>query len=149
MSALQDHVSLLQHDAAARLWVNGNVAFFFFNSLAPGRFENNSKKWNFQTRFPIVILSNFYEIANRRLPLSIVIQVMAWCRQTTSHYLSQCWPRSASPDGVTKQQWVTELPLAETIATASDYRNNAGPCDVIWTSQRLISTTTRLFAINN
>ena len=21
-------------------------------------------------------------------------QVMAWCRQATSHYLSQCWPRS-------------------------------------------------------
>ena len=22
---------------------------------------------------------------------------MAWCRQATSHYLSQCWPRSLSP----------------------------------------------------
>ena len=25
--------------------------------------------------------------------------VMAWCRQATSHYLSQCWPRSMSPYG--------------------------------------------------
>ena len=34
------------------------------------------------------------------------IQVMAWCRQATSHYLSQCWPRSLSPYGVTRPQWV-------------------------------------------
>ena len=31
---------------------------------------------------------------------------MAWCRQATSHYLSQCWPRSVSPYGVTRPQWV-------------------------------------------
>ena len=23
---------------------------------------------------------------------STLVQVMAWCRQATSHYLSQCWP---------------------------------------------------------
>ena len=31
---------------------------------------------------------------------------MAWCRQATSHYLSQCWPRSMSPYDVTRQQRV-------------------------------------------
>ena len=31
---------------------------------------------------------------------------MAWCRQATSHYLSQCWPRSLSPYGFTRPQWV-------------------------------------------
>ena len=31
---------------------------------------------------------------------------MAWCRQATSHYLSQCWPRSMLPNGVTRPQWV-------------------------------------------
>ena len=31
---------------------------------------------------------------------------MAWCHQATSHYLSQCWPRSVSPYGVTRPQWV-------------------------------------------
>ena len=25
---------------------------------------------------------------------STLVQVMAWCRQAPSHYLSQCWPRS-------------------------------------------------------
>ena len=33
---------------------------------------------------------------------------MAWCRQAISHYLSQCWPRSMSPYGVTRPQWIKE-----------------------------------------
>ena len=28
---------------------------------------------------------------------STLVQVMAWCRQATIHYLSQCWPSSMSP----------------------------------------------------
>ena len=31
---------------------------------------------------------------------------MAWCRQVTSHCLSQCWLSSPSPCGVTRAQWV-------------------------------------------
>ena len=31
---------------------------------------------------------------------SALVQVMAWCREATSHYLRQCWPRSMSPNGV-------------------------------------------------
>ena len=37
---------------------------------------------------------------------STLVQVMAWCRQATSHYLSQWWPRSMLPYGVTRPQWV-------------------------------------------
>ena len=37
---------------------------------------------------------------------SKLVQVMAWCRQATSHYLSQCWPRSMLPYGVIWPQWV-------------------------------------------
>ena len=54
-----------------------------------------------------------YEIALRWMPLdltdekSTLVQVMAWCRQATSHYLSQCWPKSLSPYGVTRPQWVS------------------------------------------
>ena len=36
---------------------------------------------------------------------SILVQVMAWCRQAASHCLSQCWPRSMSLYGNTK--WVS------------------------------------------
>ena len=31
---------------------------------------------------------------------------MAGCRQATSHYLNQCWPRSTSPYGMSGPQWV-------------------------------------------
>ena len=42
---------------------------------------------------------------------STLVQVMAWCRQATSHYLSQCWPRFMSPCGVTRPQCVKMLSL--------------------------------------
>ena len=38
--------------------------------------------------------------------LSTLAQVMAWCRQAASHYMSPYWPRSMSPYGITKPQWV-------------------------------------------
>ena len=39
---------------------------------------------------------------------STLVQVMAWCRQATSHYLIQCWPRFMSPYSVTRPQWVND-----------------------------------------
>ena len=85
------------------------------NSLAPGKFE-----WNF--RYLILQIISVidgwvitYELAIRWMSLnfthdkSTLIQVMAWCRQATSHYLSQWWPRSLSPYGVTRPQWVKSL----------------------------------------
>ena len=39
---------------------------------------------------------------------STLFQVMAWCRQASSHYLSQCWPSSMSPYDVTRPQWVKQ-----------------------------------------
>ena len=44
----------------------------------------------------------YSKIALRWMPLdltddkSILVQILAWCRQATSHYLSQCWPRFMS-----------------------------------------------------
>ena len=35
---------------------------------------------------------------------STLVQVMARCRQATSHYLNQCWLRSPTPYGVTRPQ---------------------------------------------
>ena len=52
------------------------------------------------------------KIALRWMPLdltddkSTLVHVMAWCRQATSHYPSQCWPRSMSPYGVSRPWWV-------------------------------------------
>ena len=46
---------------------------------------------------------------------STLVQVMAWCRQATSHYLIQCWPSSMLPFGVTRPQWVNLLGFCYTI----------------------------------
>ena len=51
-------------------------------------------------------------IALELMPLNLtdykptLVQVMTWCHQAPSHYLSQCWPRSMTPCGVTGPQWV-------------------------------------------
>ena len=82
------------------------------NSLAPGKFE-----WNFwYIILQIISVIDGWgiscELALRWMSLSLtddkstLVQVMAWCRQAASHYLSQCWPRYLSPYGVTRPQWV-------------------------------------------
>ena len=45
---------------------------------------------------------------------STLVQVMAWCRQATSHYLTRCWPRSLPPYGVTRPQWVNKQQTTST-----------------------------------
>ena len=40
---------------------------------------------------------------------STLVQVMACCRQATSHYLNQCWPRFMSLYGITRPQWVNVM----------------------------------------
>ena len=37
---------------------------------------------------------------------STLLQAVAWCHKAPSHCLSQCWPRSMLPYGITKPQWV-------------------------------------------
>ena len=59
---------------------------------------------NFQDNFSDLWL--MYLLWNCPKMNIIVLQVMAWCRQATSHYLSQCWPSSMSPYGITRPQWV-------------------------------------------
>ena len=84
----------------------------FINSLAPGGFENIIQNVFFKLISWIDTLSNSCETALRSMPQnpsddkSTFVQVMAWCRQAASHYLSQCCPRSLSPYGVTRPQWV-------------------------------------------
>ena len=87
------------------------------NSLAPEKFE-----WNFRHVIfkQILVIDGWCiccEIALIWMSLdfaddqSTLVQVMAWCRQATSHYLSQCWPRSMSPYGVTGPQWVNSYQI--------------------------------------
>ena len=82
------------------------------NSLAPGKLEWHFRYLISQTISVIDGWGISCEIALRRMSLdltddkSTLVQVMAWCRQAPNHYLSQCWPRSMSPYGVIRPQWV-------------------------------------------
>ena len=81
-------------------------------SLAPGRFGCDFKNSIFNLVLLIGILRSSYDNALRWMPQNItddkaaLVQVMAWCCQATSHYLSQCWPRSISPYGVIRPRWI-------------------------------------------
>ena len=83
--------------------------------LAPGRCGCYLKKVIFKLISRINILSILCEIVLSWMPQdltddkSTLVQVMAWCRQATSHYLSQCWPRCLSPYGITRPQGVNTL----------------------------------------
>ena len=96
-----------------------------FNSLAPGRFQFNFRYVIFKLNLVNGGWGLSDEIALEWLPLdftndkSTLVQVMAWCRQATSHYLNQCWPRSMSPNGVTRPQWVNSLWLSATWSVSS------------------------------
>ena len=81
-------------------------------SLVTGRCGSNFKIVIFEDILHIKLLCSAREIALMWMPQTIfddkstLIQIMAWSRQPTSHNLSQCWPRSISPYGITKPQWV-------------------------------------------
>ena len=82
------------------------------NPLASGIFEWNFREVLFKLISTIDVWGIACEIAIRRISLdladnkSTLVQIMTWCRQATSHYLSQCWPRSLSPYGITRLHWV-------------------------------------------
>ena len=82
------------------------------NSLAPRRPRCHFKTAIINLVLLIGIFTSSKDNALKWMPRdltddkSTLVQGMAWCRQATSHYLSQCWPSSMSPYGVTRPQWV-------------------------------------------
>ena len=82
------------------------------NSLVSGRPGCHFKTAIFNIVLLIGIFTSSNDYALRWMPWdlagdkSTLVQVMAWCRQATSHYLSQCWPSSMSTYGVTRSQRV-------------------------------------------
>ena len=113
-----------------------------FKSLVPGRFEHNFR----QVIFKLISVTDdwgiFCKIALRWMPLdltddkSTLIQVMAWCRQATSHYLSQCLPRFMPPYGVTRPQWVMSMEIA--ILRRPQLPIKWGPSRVQWCLMRCV-----------
>ena len=106
---------LLQDWFAVSTCTSWQALLLHFNSLAPGRFKVNFR-W---VIFKLILVVNGWVMSCETALIwtsldhiygkSTLVQVMAWCRQATSHYLSQCWPRSLSPYGATRPQWVNSL----------------------------------------
>ena len=102
-------------------WITHQWRFHYnINSLAHGKFQRNFRYLIFQIIAVIDGWGISCELALGWMSLNLtddkstLVQVMAWCRQATNHYLSQCWPRSLSPYGVTRSQRVkaaTKWPL--------------------------------------
>ena len=100
-------VSLLTHICDTRpQWVN---------QLAPGRCRSNSTTIFHKLDLQLHILNTSCESGlwwvqeNPTDNKSILVQVMTCHHQATSHYISQCWSKILSPDGVTRPQWVSTL----------------------------------------
>ena len=83
-----------------------------FTSKSPWRFGCDFKCINFKHNMEIESVNIWVNITMEWMPEYIVdskptvVQVMAWCREATSHYLNQCWPQFPTPYGVTRPQWV-------------------------------------------
>ena len=58
------------------------------------KYITDLQKFNNQCYFYILYQIEYHGLG------STLAQVMAWCRQATSHYLNQFWPRSISPNGI-------------------------------------------------
>ena len=82
------------------------------NSLAPGKFVWNFRHIIFKQILVIDEIALTWKLQDLTDDKSTLVQVMARCRQATSHYLSQCWPSSLSPYGITRPQWVNFVIVA-------------------------------------
>ena len=97
----------------------------YINSLASERSECDSKNVIFNLVSLIGIFRSSHDNALRWMPWdltddkSTLVQVMAWCRQATSLYLSQYWLSSMSPYDVARPQWV-KVTRSITVLAADD-----------------------------
>ena len=85
----------LEQPVAVIFYMLSGVAHHF-NSLAPKRSRCNSKIGIFDLVLLIGVFRSSHDSTLQSMPhdltddRSTLVQVMAWCRQATSHYLSQC-----------------------------------------------------------
>ena len=106
-----NHNNVIKHPTAHEVTTEKVSKGFTLNHYHIGPWEIWMKFciYNFQTDFSDWWLGHlFWNSPNMNLTglHSTLAQVMAWCWQATSHYLSQCWPRSLLPYGVTRPEWV-------------------------------------------
>ena len=89
------------------------TAEIILGSLDPGRCYHNFKSIISETCYGFKFMDISCKIAltqvmpqNNLSDKPALVQVMTWCYQATSHYLSQCWPSIMSPCNATRPQWI-------------------------------------------
>ena len=98
----------------ASFFIGWGLAKTLINSLVLGRYEWDSKNGIFNLVLLIVFFRSSDDHAFQWMPQdltndkSTLVQVMAWCCQATSHYLSQCWLSPLSSYGIARPQWVNQ-----------------------------------------
>ena len=111
--ALMNIYHIVQAQATLPIPCTWCLSIYNFNSLTPGWWGSFSKCIKSEHKQRIKVVNTSCEIAFTRMPQiayddeSTLFQVMIWCGLATSHYLSQCWPRSMSPYGGTGLQRLT------------------------------------------
>ena len=99
---------LIKQEIASHAISRNHIHRSLLNSLAPGKLEWNFRYVIFKQILAIDGWGISCEIALIWMSMdftddqSTLVHVMAWCRQATSHYLSQCWLSFLSPYGVTR-----------------------------------------------
>ena len=102
--------STTKHNKAWTHWM-----VWMMNSLVLVRWGGNFKRVIFKLITQNSSLGTWSEIVLRQMPQNLtneksaLVQVMAWCRQATSHYLTQYWSRFMSKYGITRPQRVNSL----------------------------------------
>ena len=90
------NVYLILHCAVRGIMLYYGCLLYVINSLSPGRLTCHFKTANFNLILLIGIFTSSKDNALRWMPRdltddkSTLVQIMAWCHQATSHYLSQC-----------------------------------------------------------
>ena len=73
---------------------------------------------------------------------------MAWCRHATSYYLNQYWPRSMSPYGVTRPQWVNHDAMDFVLFISSFLLlHNVNAIYVMWDPVQKLVPSTRVTTV--
>ena len=101
-------LSIVEHTVFA-LCIQREWSLRQLYSLAPGKSGSDFKNALLKLVLVIGTFRSFYDNISRWMTgvKSTSVQVMAWCLTAPSHNLSQCWPRSMSPYGVTRPQCVS------------------------------------------
>ena len=81
------------------VWVEDEFRMDIIYCTAPQIYVISEVPWHYE----VTLRSMSVHLTDHK---STLVQIRAWCRQATSYCLSQCWPKSMLPYGITRPQWV-------------------------------------------